>query len=78
MKFTSIFIALLLIIGCVGPAKFTIPDEPKFRQTNAYVYEEGIFIEKRELEIFVNNIRMLKAYADELRKMLIDTQKNVR
>ena len=78
MKFLSLFIALLIIMGCVGPANFTIPDEPKFRQTNAYVYEEGIFIEKRELEIFVNNMRMLKAYADELRRMLIDIQKDDR
>ena len=78
MKLTSLFIALLIIIGCVGPAKFTIPDEPKFRQVNAYVYEDGIFIEKRELEIFVTNMRMLKAYADELRRMLLDIQKTVR
>ena len=78
MKFTSIFIALLLIIGCVGPAKFTIPDEPEFRQTNATAYEEGICFEEKELEIFVNNIRMLKAYADELRRMLVDIQKDVR
>ena len=78
MKLTSLFIALLIIMGCVGPAKFTIPDEPKFRQVNAYVYEEGIFIEKKELEIFVNNIRLLKAYADELRRMLVDIQKDGR
>jgi len=78
MKFTSIFVALLIIIGCVGPAKFTIPDEPKFRQVNAYAYEEGLFFEKRELEIFVGNIQMLKAYADELRRMLIDIQKDDR
>ena len=78
MKFLSIFIALLIIIGCVGPAKFTIPDEPKFRKINAYVYEEGIFFEKKELEIFVDNVRLLKAYADELRHMLMDIQKNVR
>ena len=78
MKFLSLFIALLIIMGCVGPANFTIPDEPKFRQTNAYVYEEGIFIEKRELEILVNNMRMLDAYADKLRKLLIDIQKNGR
>jgi len=75
MKLTSIFIALLIIMSCVGPAKFTIPDEPKFQQTNTYVYEEGIFIEKKELEIFVNNIRILKAYADELRRMLTNVQK---
>ena len=78
MKFLSLFIALLIIIGCIGPAKFTIPDEPKFRQVNAYAYEEGLFFEKRELEIFVGNIQMLKAYADELRRMLIDIQKDDR
>ena len=78
MKLTSLFIALLIIIGCVGPAKFTIPDEPTFRQTNAYVYEDGIFIEKKELEIFVTNMRMLKAYADELRRMLVEIQKDAR
>ena len=78
MKFISIFIALLIIIGCVGPAKFTIPDEPKFRQANAVAYEEGICFEKKELEIFVNNIRMLKAYADELRRMLVEIQKDAR
>ena len=75
MKFASIFIAVLIIIGCVGPAKFTIPDEPKFRQMNAYTYEEGLFFEKEDVEIFVNNIRMLKAYADELRRMLVEIQK---
>ena len=48
MKFASIFIALLIIIGCyAGPAKFTIPDEPKFRQVNAYAYEEGLFLKRR-------------------------------
>ena len=78
MKFISIFVALLIIIGCVGPAKFTIPDEPKFRQAHATVYEEGICFEKRELEIFVSNIRMLKAYADELRRMLVEIQKDAR
>ena len=78
MKFTSIFVALLIIMGCVGPAKFTIPDEPKFRQANAIAYEEGICFEKKELEIFVNNIRMLRAYADKLRKLLMDIQKNGR
>jgi len=78
MKFLSLFIALLLVMGCIGPAKFTIPDEPKFRQVNAYAYEEGLFFEKKDVETFVGNIQMLKAYADELRRMLIDTQKNVR
>ena len=76
MKFLSLFIALLIIIGCVGPAKFTIPDEPKFRQVNAYAYEEGIFFEKKDVEIFVDNIRILKAYADELRRMLVEIQTN--
>ena len=78
MKFLSIFIALLIIIGCIGPAKFTIPDEPKFRQMNAYSYEDGLFFEKKDVEIFVNNIRMLKAYADELRRMLVEIQKDAR
>ena len=79
MKLISIFIALLFVAGCyAGPAKFTIPDEPEFRQAKVIVYEEGVFFEKKDVEIFVDNIRMLKAYADELRKMLIDTQKNVR
>ena len=78
MKFTSLFIALLLVMGCVGPAKFTIPDEPEFRQANAIAYEEGICFEKKELEIFVNNTRLLKAYADELRQMLMDIQRDVR
>ena len=76
MKFTSIFVALLIIIGCVSPAKFTIPDEPKFRQVNAYAYEEGLFFEKKDVEIFVDNIRLLKAYADELRRMLVEIQTN--
>ena len=78
MKFLSLFIALLIIIGCVGPAKFTIPDEPTFRKTSATVFEEGICFDNKELEILVNNIRMLDAYASELRKMLIDIQKNAR
>jgi len=78
MKLTSIIVAFLIIIGCVGPAKFTIPDEPKFRQVNATVFEEGLFFEKKDVEIFVNNIRMLKAYADELRRMLVEIQKDVR
>ena len=78
MKLTSIIIALLIIIGCVGPAKFTIPDEPKFRQMNAYTYEEGLFFEKKDVEIFVDNIRLLKAYADKLRQMLVDIQKDAR
>ena len=78
MKFLSIFIALLIIIGCVGPVKFTIPDEPKFRQVNAYAYEEGVFFEKKDVEIFVNNIKMLRAYADELRRMLVEIQKDAR
>ena len=78
MKFISIFITLLFVTGCVGPAKFTIPDEPKFRQVNAYAYEEGLFFEKKDVETFVDNIRILKAYADELRQMLMDIQKDVR
>jgi len=65
-------------MGCVGPAKFTIPDEPKFRQVNAIAYEEGLFFEKKDVEIFVNNIRMLKSYADKLRQMLVDIQKDAR
>jgi len=76
MKFLSLFIALLLVMGCIGPAKFTIPDEPTFRQTNAIVYEEGICFEEKELKTFVNNIMLLKAYADELRRMLMDMQKD--
>ena len=76
MKLISIFTALLILISCVGPAKFTIPDEPKFRQTNAIVYEEGICFEEKELKTFVNNIMLLKAYADELRRMLMDMQKD--
>ena len=78
MKFASIFIAVLIIIGCVGPAKFMIPDEPKFRQVNATVFEEGLFFEKKDVEIFVDNIRLLKAYADELRQMLVEIQKDAR
>ena len=78
MKLISIFTALLILISCVGPAKFTIPDEPKFRQTNAIVYEEGICFEEKELKTFVNNIMLLKAYADELRRMLMDIQKDTR
>jgi len=76
MKLISIFTALLILISCVGPAKFTIPDEPKFRQTNAIVYEEGICFEEKELKTFVNNIMLLKAYADELRRMLVEIQTN--
>ena len=78
MKFTSIFVVLLIMIGCIGPAKFTIPDEPKFRQAHAIAYEDGIFFEKKDVETFVNNIRLLKAYADELRRMLVDIQKDAR
>ena len=78
MKLISIFIALLVLVGCVGSAKFTIPDEPKFRQAHAIAYEEGLFFEKKDVEIFVDNIRFLKAYADELRRMLMDMQKDVR
>ena len=78
MKFLSLFIALLVLVGCVGSAKFTIPDEPKFRQMNAYSYEEGLFFEKKDVEIFVDNIRILKAYADELRRMLVEIQKETR
>jgi len=79
MKLTSTFIALLILVGCyAGPAKFTIPDEPKFRQMNAYSYEEGLFFEKKDVEIFVDNVRLLKAYADKLRHMLMDIQKNAR
>jgi len=67
------------VIGCyAGPAKFTIPDEPKFRKTSAIVYEDGICFEKKEIEIFVDNIWILKTYADELRRMLMDIQKDAR
>ena len=76
MKFISIFITLLFVTGCVGPAKFTIPDEPKFRKTSATVFEEGLFFEKKDVETFVDNIRILKAYADELRRMLVEIQTN--
>jgi len=79
MKSLSLLIALLILVGCyAGPAKFTIPDEPKFQKTNATVFEEGICFDNKEVKIFVDNIRLLKAYADKLRQMLINIQKDAR
>ena len=66
----------LMLMGCLsGPAKFIIPDEPKFKTVSVYQVENGIFIDNESLKSFKENINGLKDYADKMRKILEDQKK---
>ena len=75
MKRTLVFIMLVILAGCYAPAKFTIPDAPKFKQLNVYQLEDGICMEGKDIAILQENIGALKSYSEELRRILVDLQK---
>lgn len=75
MKLTTIFFALMILAGCYGPAKITIPDEPKFKKFAVYQLEDGICMEAEDITILQENLGAMKKYQDELRRILTDLQK---
>ncbi len=72
MNLKIVFVALVILAGCYAPAKFTIPDEPKFRHFGVYQFEGGICMEPEDIKILQENIGTLKNYSDELRRLLTD------
>ena len=76
MRKLYIFVLVVFLMGCLsGPAKFTIPDEPRFRQLHAYPVEGGICLDNEGIEILQGNIHALKEYTDKMRKVLEGLQK---
>jgi len=72
MKKLVLFIALLLI-GCT--AKFTIPDEPQYRNLRVYQVENLVCFDSEGMGILQSNIRAMKEYSDKMRKILEDQNK---
>ena len=71
MRRLCVLATVLILSGCmVGPAKFVIPDEPKFRSSSAYQVEGGFCFADEDIRIISQNIKALKAYADEMRRIL--------
>ncbi len=76
MKWIAVLVGVLMLTGCLsGPAKFTIPDEPQFRQLHVYQVEGGICLDNEGIGILQGNIKALKGYADAMRKVLEGLQK---
>jgi hypothetical protein len=64
-----LFLAVLFLVGCFS-AKFTIPDEPKFRQLYVYPVKDGVCLDSEGVGILNDNVKALKDYADKMRKIL--------
>ncbi len=74
MKIAAIFIMLLILAGCCSPARIKIPEEPKYKQFNVYPLEDGVCLEDADAAILVGNVKAMKDYQDELRRLLRDLQ----
>jgi hypothetical protein len=72
MKTLLIIIAFLLI-GCA--AKFTIPDEPRYRSVAGYQTGNGVCMDNEDMAALRSNIVSLKDYADKMRKILEELKK---
>ena len=68
-----ILIAILILSGCA--AKFTIPDEPQYRNLRVYQVENLVCFDSEGMGILQSNIRMMKEYSDKMRKILEDQNK---
>ena len=73
-KFIAILLALSLF-GCLGPAKFAIPDKPEFKNVMVYPVAGGIMMSNKDANALRDSIMALEDYADKMRKMLEDQQK---
>ena len=73
MRHIRILIVLLVLTGCT--AKFTIPDEPRYKTIGVYQIEDGICLDKEGMAALQGNIMSLKDYADKLRGILEGLQK---
>jgi len=69
MKRLGVFLCVLLLAGCLGKP-FVIPDEPIPTRFKIYQIEGGICIDNQGLGVLRSNLNDLKAYADEMRKIL--------
>jgi len=68
-----ILIAILILSGC--SMKFTIPDEPRYRDLRAYQLENLVCFDLEGIGILQSNIRAMKEYSDKMRKILEDQNK---
>jgi len=71
----TLLVTLIVFAGCGARAKFTMPDEPKFKTFEVYHLADGICMDAESIGILQENIKALKGYSDELRRVLIDLRK---
>ena len=66
----TLTLLFLFTVGCVGVEKIVIPSEPKLNQVAVYAVEGGIYIDKENIGILVNNLKAMRAYQEELLRLL--------
>lgn len=75
-RLVLVMVAVLVLAGClVGPGKFTIPDEPQYKQIRIYRVEGGICLDPEGIATLWGNVGALRDYAAKLRKILEGLQR---
>uniref|UniRef100_A0A6M3L9B6 Uncharacterized protein n=1 Tax=viral metagenome TaxID=1070528 RepID=A0A6M3L9B6_9ZZZZ len=73
----TILIIVFVFIGCTMQ-KFTIPDEPIYKEFSITRYQDGVCMETADFVIFQSNIDKLWNYVSELRILLEELQSGVK
>lgn len=68
MKKIILLTLSLFFLGCAP--RFTIPDEPKYRDLRGYQVENLVCFDAEGMGILQNNIHAMKEYGDKLRSIL--------
>lgn len=73
MKVLITIVALFVVMACTP--RFTIPDEPKYKDMYAYPIQGAVCFDKEGWDILSGNILMQKEYSEKLKKILEDLKK---
>uniref|UniRef100_A0A6M3J758 Lipoprotein n=1 Tax=viral metagenome TaxID=1070528 RepID=A0A6M3J758_9ZZZZ len=72
-RLVLIMVVLFFLFGCAP--RFTIPDEPKYKDMYAYPIQGAVCFDKEGWDILSGNILLQKEYAEKLKKILEDLKK---
>ena len=70
----KILLILLVLLTSCAP-KFTLPDEPKFKEMYVFQFDGMVCFDKEGMGLLQHNIKLQKEYADKMRKILEDLQR---
>jgi len=71
-KIVMILVLILALSGCTP--RFTIPDEPIYKEFSIVQLQDSVCMENADFVIFQSNVDKLWTHKNELRKLLEDIQ----